>query len=223
MPVRSVPFVSGEIYHVFNRGINKQTIFKTNKDFFRALETLKYYPYKDPPLRYSQFLNLPKDIKSDVMKKLLSKDKLIEVISYCLMPNHFHFLLRQIKANGVQDLVRKFEISYTRFFNTKYSGIGPILQGQFKAVRIEDENQLLHVSRYIHLNPYSSYLISKLEDIEDYRWSSLPEYLTKKAGHFCSRDLLLSHFKNEMKYKEFIFNQADYQRKLKLIDHLILE
>lgn len=150
-------------------------------------------------------------------------DKLVELICFCLMPNHLHLLLSQKKDNGISKFMANLQNSYTRYFNTKHERIGPLMQGQFKAVLIEDDEQLLHVSRYIHLNPYSSFIVKDLTDLEKYPWSSLPEYLGIVSTSICNKQVILSYFKSVEDYKKFVFDQADYQRKLEKIKHLILE
>jgi len=222
VPRRIVPLVTGEIYHVFNRGIDKQIIYNSNRDFIRSFNIVKFY-LLEPPVRYSQFLLLPKEVRQDLLEDLSKKDSTIDLISYCFMPNHFHFLLQQKKEDGILKFTRKFQISYTKFFNMKYKRSGPLLQGQFKAVRIEDENQLLHISRYIHLNPLTSYIVENQADLKNYSWSSLPEYLNESKDEICSKDLILSFLKSQQKFKKFIFDQSDYQRRLKGIKHLTLE
>jgi putative transposase len=116
-----------------------------------------------------------------------------------------------------------FANSYTRYFNTKNNRLGPIFQGKFKAVRIESNDQLLHVSRYIHLNPYTSYIVKNLEQIKKYPYSSLLEYLTQSKTNFYEKEIILTEFKNNLSYWNFLANHADYQRNLEKIKHLILE
>lgn len=223
MPRRLTPLVNGEVYHVFNRGVNKQPIFNSKRDYSRAIEVLKYYMIPNLPIRYSRFIRLSLEERNILLKKVDKKEKLVDLISYCFMPNHFHFLFKQNIENGISKLMRNFQISYTRFINTKYDRIGPLLQGQFQAVHIEDDNQLFHVSRYIHLNPYTSYILKDTSELTFYPWSSFPEYLGLRDIEICSKLLILFNFADIEKYKEFVFNQADYQRKLEDIKHLILE
>lgn len=116
-----------------------------------------------------------------------------------------------------------FQNSYARYFNTKSKRISPLWQGQFKAVRIEDDNQLLHISRYIHLNPYTSFVVKNLKALLQYQWSSLSEYLNPATGGICSKEIILSQFGNLDDYQKFILDQADYQRRLEGIKHLILD
>ena len=91
----------------------------------------------------------------------------------------------------------------------------------FKAVRIESEEQLLHVSRYIHLNPATSYLI-KVNQLVNYPWSSFKDY-QKDTNSFVNTSLVLNSFKSFKKYEEFVFDQADYQKTLDEIKHLVVE
>ena len=139
------------------------------------------------------------------------------------MPNHFHFLLKQRKDGGITRFLSNFQNSYTRYFNVRHQRTGHLFQGQFKAVRMETDEQLLHVSRYIHLNPYSSYLVKDFKALKDYPWSSLGEYLNLFDHKVSEKQTLLSFFSSVKKFEQFIFNQKDYQRELESIKHLLLE
>lgn len=224
MPARIIPLVTGEFYHIFNRGINKQPIFLTTKDYFRAIEVLEFYSFATAKLRFSKFLLLPQEERRRLWEKLRKEgEKLVEFISFSLMPNHFHFLLVQRQESGISKFMRYLQDSYTRYFNTRHKKFGPILQGQFRAVRVEDENQLLHLSRYIHLNPYSSFVVKDPKQLETYPWSSLPEYLGRTKTNICNKQIILSNFKSLQDHQKFIFDQADYQRRLEEIKYLLLE
>lgn len=224
MPLRETPLVTGEFYHIFNRGINKQPIFLNNREYQRAQQVLSFYSFASPRRKFSKFLLLPQEDRIKFWEDLKKENnKLVEITCFCLMPNHFHFLLKQQTNNGISRFMSNFQNSYTRYFNTKHEGIGPLLQGQFKAVRIEDENQLLHLSRYIHLNPYSSFTVKEIKDLMSYPWSSFPEYLGETEVGICIKDIILSNFRRIEDYKKFVFDQADYQRELKVVRHLLLE
>ncbi|HUV46592.1 MAG TPA: transposase [Candidatus Bathyarchaeia archaeon] len=224
MPGRTEILATDEIYHVYNRGVASQPIFFTNKNYQRAVSTIFYYCNQNLPLRYSDFIVQSHDKKIEILEKLKNEKKfLVEIIAFCLMPNHFHFLLKQVIDNGISNFLSKFTNSYTRYVNSKNKRSGSLLQGRFKAVRIENDEQFLHVGRYIHLNPYSSYIVKKLPDLENYPYSSLPEYLRKTKANFCHKRLILNQFKDKTAYKKFVFDQANYQRELQNIKHLILE
>lgn len=224
MPQRKVIFANNEYYHIFNRSIHKEPILTKQRDCQRALETLKYYRFENPPIRLSYFLAFGVDKRSEIIHAL-SKEakKIVDIISFVLMPNHFHFLLKQNEDKGISKFLALFQNSYSRYFNTKNNRQGHVFQGQFKAVWIENEEQLLHVNRYIHLNPYTSYVVKTLSELEEYSYSSLPDYLSGQKETICNTQEILSHFSTIKKYKKFLFDQADYQRKLEEIRHLILE
>jgi len=223
MPRRKIIFANDQIYHLINRGVAQQPIFKSQKDYHRALAVMEYYRHANPSLRYSHLVRLPQKIKAlrlDLLEK--KKDFLVEIIAFCLMPNHIHLLVKQLKKQGITTFMGNFQNSYARYFNTKYDRVGPLFQMVFKAVRIETDEQLLHVSRYIHLNPVSSYLI-EVNKLTDYSWSSFPNYLGKKQFEFVNSKPILEHFSSKKDYKKFVFDQADYQMELQNIKHLTLE
>ena len=224
MPGRNIPLVTDQIYHVINRGNASQPIFLDKKDYERAFETISYYQNIHVPVRYSFFLRLPFSEKEKILNKLRdAREFSVEIICFCLMPNHIHLLLKQLQNNGISSFMSNFSNSYTRYFNTKNKKFGHLFQGKFKAVRIETDEQLLHVSRYIHLNPYTSYVIKSLKELEKYSYSSLSEYLDLTQKDFCSKKLIIGQFKTSSSYSKFIFDHAGYQRELDNIKHLILE
>lgn len=220
---RNVVLANEEIYHVFNRGVERRTIFTTKWEYQRALELLKYYRFSNLPARFSQVIRLPKDEKEQILLNIIKNNvRLIEIIAFCLMPNHFHFLVKQIKDNGIKTFTSNFTNAYTKYFNTKHERTGPLVEGIFKAVRVETDEQLVHLSRYIHLNPVSSFIISA-KDLENYPWSSLPQYLGQKDDDFCSKDIVLRLFPTTQKYKTFVFNQITYAQELGKIKHLAMD
>lgn len=224
MPGRKIPLITNEIYHVVNRGISLQPTFLTKKNYKRALEIIFYYQNQKTPLKYSRFLKLAKQERIKLLENLRKKREfLVEIICLCLMPNHFHLLLKQTAPDGISKFMSNFANSYTRYFNTKNNRFGPIFQGKFNAIRIESNEQLLHVSRYIHLNPYTSYVVGNLEQIKKYSYSSLPEYLAQSKTNFYEKEIILNEFENNLSYWNFLSNHADYQRNLERIKHLLLE
>lgn len=222
MPGRVTPLVINEIYHVYNRGLNRQPTFTNKRECDRAMEAINFYRFTELPLRLSKFLLLEVSEQNELMFSLKKGKKLVEILGFCLMPNHFHFLLKQLEDGGIAKFLSKFLNSYTRYFNTVNKRDGSLFLDQFKAVRIETDEQLVHVSRYIHLNPYTGYVVKTLDDLQSYPYSSFKDYID--SGASCvSTELVLGLFKDRDSYKKFVFNQADYQRKLKEIEHLVLE
>lgn len=224
MPGRPTPLVNDEIYHVFNRGIDLRPIFTDKNEHTRAIKTINYYRFAELPVKYSRFLTIATDLRNQIMGYLLKENKLlVEIIAYSLMPNHFHFLLRQIKDEGISKFLGNFQNSYTKYYNTKHERIGSLLLDQFKAVRILTDEQLLHVGRYIMINPLTSFVIKESQDLEFYPWSSYREYIGKSDMNICNKNIILSSFKNLEKFNEFIFDQVAYQRELDKIKHLVFE
>jgi len=225
MPGRKFPLVTNQIYHVFNRGVAHQPTFLDKRDYIRAVDSMAYYQNAKPFLKYAKFLKLSTQDREKFWEQFKnSENKLIEIISYCFMPNHFHFLVKQLADGGISKFLSNFTNSYTRYFNTKNEREGPLFTGKFKSVRIETDEQLFHISRYIHLNPYTSYVIKKIEDLETYPYSSFPEYLEENSFvRLCSKDIVVSTFSKRNAYRDFVFDNSDYQRQLDKIKHLVLE
>lgn len=221
---RKIPLINEEIYHVFNRGVEHRPIFTNRRNYQRFIRTLNFYRFHPLPTRLSDFLTFSKKRRMELLDKLQRKNKrLVEIFCFCFMPNHYHFLLKQLVDNGITKFIGNSQNSYTKYFNTRNDRIGPLFQGPFKAKRIETDKQLLHLSRYIHLNPYSSCLVKSLDTLREYPWSSLNNYLKPSKTNFIQEKLVLNYFKNRKNYQNFIWNQADYQRKLEIIKHLTLD
>lgn len=212
MPYRFIPFINEQAYHIFNRGTEKRRVFDGARDYQRFIKTLRYYQADGPKPRLSHFL------RKSLFKPDFSK-KIVEILAYCLMPNHFHLLVKQLREDGIRELVSKLTNSYTKYYNTKYTRVGPLFQGEFKAVLIENDEQLIHVSRYIHLNPLASFLVKNLNQ---YDWSSYNEYRLTSDG-ICTKDQVLSFFKSPQDYERFVLDQASYAQELELIKHQVIE
>lgn len=222
MAGRQTPLVSGEYYHVFNRGVAKQHTFLTLQDYERAMLTLEYYRFTKPPLKLSKYKDLSREDRSRISEELSVDDNcLVDILSFVLMPNHFHFLLKQNIDGGISKYISQFTNSYTRYFNTRNNRVGPMFQGAFKAVQVESEEQLIHLSRYIHLNPYVSSIVSKSE-LDKYLWSSLPAFLGIQKS-FVNQEQVTSLFSKRFNYHDFVFDHSDYARELERVKHLTID
>lgn len=141
-----------------------------------------------------------------------------------MMPNHFHLLIKQLDDGGIHDVVSKLSLSYANYFNLKNELKGPVFEDRFKAVTIISNEQLLHVSRYIHLNPFTGSVVNSKEELLQYPYSSLQEYLNLNTPlKICAKSLIFDQFKSLESYKSFVLDQADYQRRLHQIKRLLLE
>ena len=213
MPYRVIPFVTGDFYHLYNRGLEKQAIFVNTRDYSRFIKTFFYYQIQNPKPKFSKY-SVSKVFPIDPNKKI------VDIICYCLMPNHFHLLVRQLQDGGISEFMRKFIHSYTKYRNIKHKRQGPVFQGVFKSVRVESDEQLLHLSRYIHLNPYVSNLI---KDLKLYSWSSYNTYIDPVENQPLAKHEVLNFFKSTYYYQKFVLDQADYGTTLEILKHTSID
>lgn len=214
MPGRPISLVSGEYYHIFNRGNDKRKIFLQPRDYSRFQKTSYYYQFAGPKQRFSNFS------KQKIHLFKPSQDtKLVEIICYCLMPNHFHLLIRQLKDGGTANFISQLTNSYTKYFNTKYKRVGGLFQGTFKAVLVKNDEQLIHLTRYIHLNPIVANITKSLDT---YPWSSYAEYSHGQSG-LCSTKEVLGLFPSVTDYISFHIDQIDYATSLNFLKHNLLD
>ncbi len=214
MALRKTILATNEIYHVLNRSVQGVPIFKGRRESEIFLEAMIYYLQPNPPAKFSLYQTSKKRFPIDLSQRLVT------IINFCLMPNHFHFTLRQERENGIRQFIQKLSNSFAHYFNVKYKGRGPVFEGNFKAIYVETDEQLIHLSRYIHLNPTTAYLVEKPED---YPYSSYKIYLGEEQSELIDPSPVLSQFSSPQKYHEFVSSQKDYQRTLDKIKHLTLE
>jgi REP element-mobilizing transposase RayT len=193
MSSRKTPFVDEEIYHIYNRGIDKRVIFNDKNDYLRFLENLSELNTVDT------FGGLYS--KSFLEKKCLQNNKnqenLVKIIAYCLNPNHFHLIIKQSSTNGISYFMQRLGTGYTMYFNNKQNRSGSLFQGKFKAKHIKDNEYLLYLSAYVNLNDK----IHKINTKENF--SSLDEYI-KGLNGICDKSIILEQFNNKNSYKKFL-------------------
>lgn len=205
-------FTEGGVYHISNRAIENRTIF-TFEDFKTFLRYL--YIYVKP-------LTAVKDTYPDTPERLKSKNlsSEVDVLAYCLMPSHFHLILRQHTKDGVTQLMKQLTNAYTEYFNKKYKRTGPLFAGRFKAVPLDVDKTLIPVSRYIHLNPQLAGLIS---NSDQYPWSSLLHYIDGNIESVCKKRVILSFFTSAKHYTKYVQDVSGYEKELSKIKRLLLE
>lgn len=213
MSLRKTLLVSNEIYHIFNRSVRDMPIFKNRVDYRLFSEAMMYYLQPKPPVRFSIYRFQKKKYPVDL------KEKIVTIVNFCLMPTHFHFTLRQEMNNGIKQFIQRLSNSFAHYFNLKYQTRGPVFEGNFKAVRVETEEQLLHLSRYVHLNPVTSYLVEKPEN---YPYSSYLIYLGREKSSIADCSVVMSGI-SRYNYEKFVLDQKNYQRELDRIKHLLIE
>jgi len=207
MPSRNVirRFTEGGIYHVYNRGVEKRDIFMDEQDYAVFLHLLKFYlspPDPNDTHPSVQFQNYSV-IRPRPLENLNNE---VELIAYCLMPNHFHLLLKQSVNDGVTNLLRRISTTYAMYFNKRYKRVGYLFQGPYKAAHVENDSYLLHLSRYIHLNPLE--LTRFL--LVNYPYSSYQYFLGNKHATWLKPKIILDYF-DKSKLLPFLNKYPSYQ------------
>lgn len=200
-------YLPDSYYHIYNRGVAKNEIFLDSYDYSTFLSYLKIYLLPKDTIGLEAILNNPSagyKEKYEATKLLVLRNfnSEIELLAYALMPNHFHLLIKQKDADAIDNFMNALGTRYSSFFNRKYHRVGTICQGVYKAVLVESEEQLLHLSRYIHLNP------PKKSNLP----SSLPEYVGLRHTPWINTTDILNYFRNQNPkgaYADFVSSYSD--------------
>jgi len=220
MPSRNVikQYTENGHYHIYNRGVNKGLIFADDQDYRVFLSYLKSYLNPPPPkhLLPTKHIYVKGRTFDATTYQVKNYSKEIKLLCYCLMPNHFHFLIKQQPQNGIQEFMRSLSTRYAYYFNKRHQRTGPLFQSRYKAVLIDSEEYLLHLSRYIHLNP--SEFTSSLSNW----YSSYSDYLGTKKTPWVKPKLILSFFSETQtlaphtptSYQQFVESKQDSLSKL---------
>lgn len=217
-------YVQDGIYHIYNRGVEKRIIFQDSQDY-KVFLTYLNFALSPPPdredilktftlqgLPFKGVPRLPKNFHQD-----------IQLLAYCLMPNHFHLLIQQKNRNSIKSFMNSIMTRYSMYFNKKYKRVGSLFQGPYKAVLVDKDVYLLHLSRYLHLNP------SKLNINLVEAYSSYADYLKLRKTNWVNTKLILNYFNNltipEIKkfnnYKKFVEEYTENSENI--LGNLIIE
>jgi len=191
MGSRKIKLVNNEIYHIISRGVGGLPIFRDKDDYYRCIFSL-YSFNDDRPIEIRRERRLRKEVDGrPTSVKAEERDKFVEILAFCLMPNHVHILLKQIKYDGTSRFMKKFATGYAKYFNEKYEKMGHLFQGRFQAIHVKDDAYLKVIFNYIHTNPVSlvepkwktegiKNAKTTIEFLENYKWSSYQDYIGKK-------------------------------------------
>lgn len=193
----------GEIYHVYNRGVEKRIIFIDDSDYWRFLTLmvlLQGNTFVD------QISRVVFDVKHSMFDKKIFKEvvdnKYVELIAFCLMPNHFHMILLELKEGGISKFMQRLLNAYTKYFNAKYGRSGHLFEGRFKSVHVDTDEYLDYLSAYIHLNPRELRGFNGREI--KYAWSSFQDFVHENRwGEFLKPNIISEKFKNS-EYEKFV-------------------
>ena len=234
MPSKRPPLVAGEIYHIVIRAIEGLKLFRDEKDYFRMIHDLFEFNDQDPTSwNYRQnYQNYEKRSRSIKKRKLL-----VEILAFCLMPNHIHLLLRQLNDGGISNFMRKLGAGYSGYYNKKHKRSGHLFDGRYKLVHIKNDKQLMTVFVYIHTNPVAIIVpgwkekgikigdfqkVSKF--LEEYRWSSYLDYLeNKNFPSLTSREFLTELMGSNQDCQKFVSDWLQSKKELSDFDQVIIE
>ena len=192
MARRKIQFESGKCYHIYNRGCNKENIF-LNEDNYQYLIRL-----------------FSKNIKTFN----------VTIIAYCLMPNHYHLLLRQNNDIGLDRFIQSVFNSYTKAFNKMHSRSGTLFEGPYRNIVVNDDIYLSHLCRYIHRNPLDAGLV---KDIRRWKYSNYPEWIETRNGRLVDYDFIKVYFKTSGEYEEFVNDYTPLKKLNKGLEKYLLE
>lgn len=218
--IRKDLLANNEHYHIFTRSIAKYVVFNNHHEYHRMIELISLNRFTDFNYRYSQFNKLKLITKQKIIQQLKYKNnKLVEIIAYCLMSTHIHLLVKQISDQGITKYMGRVLNSYSKYFNLKHKRSGPLWTSNFKNVKIETDEQLLHLTRYIHLNPTSANLV---KNPKDWIFSSYLEYIRPdNKNMICNYNNLFTHSAKE--YEKFCLDRKSYQQELSKIKSLLID
>lgn len=250
MAQRKIQFVNGEIYHIVVRTIEKVTLFRDKKDYFRFIHNLFEFNNKNPisstfrvifyrnkiNVTRKELVSLFEKIKEEKTEKVEREKRkmLVEILAFCLMPNHVHLLLRQQQEGGISKFMQKLG-GYALYYNKKYERSGHLFQGKFRVVHIKNNEQLKTIFVYIHTNPVALIYpqwkekgIKNTEEtikyIENYRWSSYLDYLGKKNfPSITNREFLLKAINGAEGCRNFVNAWLKFKQKLIDLNYITLE
>ncbi len=214
--MRKVQFEVGKYYHIYNRGVDKRDVFLDNNDYSRFLKSLLEFNRLDPigslvdleerflsesnSLRsFEAVKNIPECSKGIGFQTTVPSQRLVDIVSYCLNPNHYHLLIKQLVDDGISKYLHKVGVGYTNYFNKKNQRSGSLFQGKFKSVHIDSDEHLVWVSAYVNGN---SQIHGLILDVSKYQWCSYPEYLGLTDLAICNKEVILSQYKDLEKFKK---------------------
>lgn len=201
-------FVNDEYYHIYNRGTDKREIFSRAGDFLRFLKSLKEFNTSTPAW------------KKEIIRGLTSNDEpFVEIVAFCLNPNHYHLILKQKQEKGITEFMRKIGTGYTMYFNKKYDRSGVLFQGKFKAVHIDTDEYLLYVSAYVNCNCE----VHGIDKAEKYKWCSFNEYAKETPVVTSGQRVVLDQFENPEEYVKYAKIQAREMKNNKEMQELLVE
>jgi len=196
--MREISLKNGEYYHIYNRGTDKRDIFSGEFDYVRFFRSLKEFNQVEPVVSLYIKDQLEKAGKT-IVAGPLQGEKLIEIVAFNLLPNHFHLILKQLREGGISEFMKRVGGGYTRYFNHRYKRSGVLFQGKFKSAHINSNEKLIYLSAYVDGN----HIVHGIKN--GGKFSSLDEYKNGKK-YLCNVNPVLCQFDSVKDYLKYIEN-----------------
>jgi len=216
--MEDIRLVTGNVYHAVTRSIAEYKIFNTEEDFLRMMRAFYYYCCKGRKCSLSEFL---KGKSYGILERFMPRkhsELLVEIIGLPIMPTHLHMILRQLSDGGISGYMQKVLDSYSRYFNIKYHRKGPLWEQKFKRILVSSDEQLIHLLRYVHLNPVTAYLV---EQPEDWPASTYKEFISDKLGQEKLDSIGISM--SPRQYRSFVEDYIPIQRSYAKMKNLLCD
>ena len=204
---KDITIVPGEHYHLYVRGVAKQDLFLDTRDYVRIIFLLLYFQslaqIHNIGVTVTHFIKQGVFNVGDKKEREILDNKNVELVAFTIMPNHIHLIVQELDEGGIPQYMKRVLGGYAKYFNIKYKKTGHVFQGSYNAVHIENNEQLLYVSAYIHLNQRELKTWRNKES--EYPWSSYKDYVCKNRWkNFLTTKIILEQFKNPNEYKESV-------------------
>ncbi|MEX2144835.1 MAG: transposase [Candidatus Spechtbacterales bacterium] len=239
MPRKNRQFKVGGVYHIINRGVEKRNIFLKSQDYSRFILGLEFFNRRNTYNNLWELIaeagTVPASAGERLNKEREKNTKpIIEILAFALMPNHYHLILREIQDGGTSLFMRKMG-GYSTYFNKQNERVGPLFQGRYKAVTIENDNQLTTIFNYVHTNPIglieSGWKDLKVKNkkkaidyLYAYKWSSFHDYIGQpKYPHLLQKNFYLDIFGSEKECQQVVEDWINFKAENAKLDKKILE
>ena len=218
--IRKEPLMNGQYYHIYSRSIAKFVVFNNEEEYKRMYQLINLYRNVEFNCSFSHFDRLTERHQNEIINACSKQnDPLVEIVAFCIMPTHIHLVIKQVKDDGISKYMSRVLNGYSRYFNTKHGRTGPLWAGRFKSVLVKHNEQLSHLTRYIHLNPTSAGLV---DDVAEWKYSSYFEYI-KDSGveKLCIFKDVIDM--NKKQYKDFVSDNINNQKDLAILKYMTID
>lgn len=240
MPIRKVQFSPGEFYHVFNRGNGKQNIFHDERDMYRFLQAIYLSNNSNSSIGITELDRNRRgytllEIKQIINENNIACNPLVKIFADCLKDNHYHFLLQEINEGGIIRFMQRLGTGYGKYFSIRYDRPGSLFQGRFKAVHIDNDDQLKYLLAYINVINPAEIIEPEIKEkgmmdiervwafVNKYKWSTHPEYMGQRDSIIVDRGIFKEIFPTVESYSKFMQDMLRGKERIRLDKDMMID